>query len=227
MAITLPFVLIARPGKSAWRKLGLLSLFFFGLLLLVRIEIYWDFLQSPWQGMVLGAVYALLVILITKSAGSSGLTAKIDRLAWRDAIIATVLLLVFVVVRNLVLRNISPAPQGGTGVGVEFLLYQLTMPGIAEELAYRGVIQSRLNTIFPRPWKIAGAPLGWGFVITAILFWAVHAFRVEGLSLSFYWQTLTMQLIAGLVFGWLRERTDSILPGIIAHNLTNVVWVLT
>jgi membrane protease YdiL (CAAX protease family) len=68
--------------------------------------------------------------------------------------------------------------------------------------------------------------IGWGFVITAVLFWAIHAFRVEGLSLSFYWQTLTMQLIAGLVFCWLRERTDSILPGIIAHNLANVIWAI-
>ena len=109
---------------------------------------------------------------------------------------------------------------------MEFLLYQVTLPGIAEELAYRGVIQSQLNSIFPKSWKLFGVSLGWGFGITAVLFWAIHAFRVENLTLSFYWQTLTMQMVASFVFGWIRERSGSIIPGIMTHNLVNLVWAM-
>ena len=64
-------------------------------------------------------------------------------------------------------------------------------------------------------------------MITSLVFWAPHAFRVDPLMrLSFYWPTLTMQLIAGFVFGWMRERSGSVVPPMIAHNLGNVVWTL-
>ena len=84
IGIALVFVLIARPGtRGHWRKLGFLALFFFVVLLLVRLEIFWDFLRSPWQGMILEAVFAILVITLTKTTLASGLTVKVEPRAWR------------------------------------------------------------------------------------------------------------------------------------------------
>src|ERR1035441_8660626 len=42
-----------------------------------------------------------------------------------------------------------------------------TMPGLVEELVFRGVFHSFSNRAFPRSWKIAGAACGWGLIITA------------------------------------------------------------
>jgi hypothetical protein len=203
-----------------------LAAFFFGCLALVRLETIWVFLRSPWQSMILLAAYSLGVITLTGTAKIYGLTIHVDLQAWRDIAIITILLLIFVLIRNNLLRMIGLA-NGNGAPGLEFLLYQATLPGIAEELAYRGVIQTRLNKIFGRPWSLFKAPLGWGYIITAIIFWAVHAFRVEGLSLYFFWQTLTLQMVVGLALGWLRERSGSLVPGILAHNLVNLVWTLT
>jgi membrane protease YdiL (CAAX protease family) len=226
-AVSAPCVAIAGGGKTGLGyKLVWLAAFFLGCLLLVRLETIWIFLRSPWQSMLLEAIFALGVILLTRAASSCGLTLKIDRQAWRDTATITILLLVFVMVRNNLLWRMGLANRERTP-GLEFLLYQATFPGIAEELAYRGVIQSQLNGIFGRPWKMFNARLGWGFIITGVVFWAMHAFRVEGMSLSFYWQTLTMQMMAGLVFGWLRERSSSIAPGILAHNFVNLVWTFS
>lgn len=44
------------------------------------------------------------------------------------------------------------------------------MPGLAEEIVFRGVHQSLLNRAFGRPWRIANADFGWGLIITAVLF---------------------------------------------------------
>lgn len=226
IAICGPFVMIAVQGKTGlWHKLALLAIFFGSCLLLVRLDTIWVFLRSPWQATLLEAVFALGVIFITRSAASCGLTLRIDRHAWWDTTLVSILLLLYVIIRNNLLRITGVANREGTA-GLEFLLYQATLPGIAEELVYRGVIQSQLNRIFDQPWKVFSAHLGWGYVITAIVFWAIHAFRVEGLSLSFYWQTLTMQMVAGLVFGWLRERSGSVIPGILSHNLVNLVWTM-
>lgn len=233
LAVTLPFVLLGlwqahkklTPGSKAVRTLFNLAGFFLICLALVRLDNVVSLIRAPWQAMILEAVFALAVILASRAPARFGLTAKISPGSWRAALLATGLLLAYVVVRSLGLRLMGRG-EGGGSPGGEYLLYLLTMPGIAEELVYRGVIQTRLNDIFGKPWKVAGAPLGWGLVATAVIFWAMHAFRAEGMALAFQWQTLSMSFVVGLVLGWIRERTGSLLPAMIAHNLVNVVWAL-
>jgi membrane protease YdiL (CAAX protease family) len=228
VAISAPWIIVASGRKKTgnWRMLVWLAAFFLGCLLLVRLESIWSFLRSPWQAALLEISFALGVILLTRSGFAFGLTLKIDRQAWWEVIWITILFLLYVILRNNLLRMMGLANRAGTP-GMEFLLYQATLPGIAEELAYRGVIQSHLNGIFGKPWFMLKTRLGWSFIITAVIFWAIHAFRVEGLALTFYWQTLTMQILAGVLYGWLRERSSSIVPGILAHNLVNLVWTLS
>jgi membrane protease YdiL (CAAX protease family) len=236
VAIGLPFVVVAvwaarrRRRDVSVRGLVLLAVFFFVSLALTRLEPVWTFVKSPWQAMILEAACALAFIVVTCSVSRAGLTLRISARAWRDSAVATGLLLLFVVVRSLLIRllGIGDVGQVGTSsIALEYLLYQLTMPGIAEELSYRGAIQPGLNESLGRPWKFLGAQVGWGWVITSLVFWAPHAFRVDPqMHLSLYWPTLTMQLIAGVVFGWMRERTGSVVPPMLAHNLVNVVWTL-
>lgn len=233
MAVGLPFFVVAvRSARlREWRVSpcipARLAIFFLVCLALTRLGLVWTFIKDPWQSMTLEAFYALVFIFVTRSTSRAGLTFPIPFQAWRASIVATVLLLLFVVVRSLAIRFAGVGLSEGTPIVLEFLLYQLTMPGLAEELSYRSVIQPGLNEVLGRPWKLLGAQVGWGWVITSLIFWAPHAFRVDAqMHLSFYWPTLTMQLVAGFVFGWLRERTGSVFPPMLAHNLVNVVWTL-
>ncbi len=150
VAVCAPMIAFAGRGKTGvGHKLAILAVFFFGCLLLTRSETFYVFLRSPWQALLLEGAFALAVIILTRSASACGLTMKIDGRAWRDVIIGTLLLLVFVVIRNNLLRYLSLANSDRIP-GWEFLLYQATLPGIAEELAYRGVIQSGLNKLLAR-----------------------------------------------------------------------------
>lgn len=227
LAATVPFVLAAaRRAGRVLKHLLLLALFFWAALLLSQSSRAFHLLPAPWQGMVLEALFALAVIAALRIGAEVGLTLRVDARAWRDALLATLLLVLFVAARSLGLSALGMGTGGGAP-GWAFLLYQATLPGIAEELVYRGVIQSRLNRLFATRWNLFGARVGWGFVITAVLFWAVHAFRAEpGAPVSFYWQTLTLQLWAGLVFGWIRERTGSVIPAMVSHNIVNLVWTV-
>lgn len=227
LAATVPFVLAAaRRAGPVLKDLLLLALFFWVALLLSQSSRGFSVLPAPWQGMVLEALLALVVIAALRLQSEAGLTLRIASMAWRDAMLATLLLVAFVAVRSFGLSALGMGSNGGAP-GWAFLLYQATMPGIAEELVYRGVIQSRLNRLFGTRWSLFGAQVGWGFVITAVLFWAIHAFRAEpGEGLSFYWPTLTLQLWAGLVFGWIRERTGSVVPAVVSHNILNVAWTV-
>jgi len=233
MAVGLPFVVVAvRAARSHGQNVNLygliqLATFFLISLALTRLRPVWTFSGDPWQAMILEAVCALAFIFATRSSSRAGLTLRISPKAWRASLVITGLMLLFVVARSLVIGRLGVRSVEATPVVLEYLIYQLTLPGIAEELSYRGVIQPGLNTALGRPWKLLGAPVGWGWAITSVIFWAPHAFRVDPqMHLSFYWPTLTMQLIAGFVFGWLRERTDSVFPSMLAHNLVNVCWTL-
>jgi membrane protease YdiL (CAAX protease family) len=99
------------------------------------------------------------------------------------------------------------------------------MPGLAEELVFRGVFQSLLNRTFPRSWKIAGASCGWGLVITAVLFAGANG--LVGVDAQLHPHIVLYAGIApflmSLVSGWVRERTDSVWPSVLGHNLSNLV----
>jgi len=245
VAVSLPFVIVAaRSARLHGRYVnpgGLVQLtfFFFIGLTLARLETIWTFIKSPWQAMILEAAWALVFILATRSGsdaildaildenGRAGLTFRISPQAWRDSLVITGLMLMFVVARKLAIDLTGLGRSADVPVVLEYFLYELTMPGIAEELGYRGVIQPRLNAALGRPWRLLGAQVGWGWVITSVLFWAPHAFRIDPQNhLSFYWPTLTLQLIAGFVYGWVRERTGSVFPSMLAHNLVNVCRIL-
>ncbi len=223
-----PFALLALRGKTEKRailaRMALVALFFWVCLLLVFSDRAVELLRAPWQGMTLEALFALAVILLAVGAQPAGLVLRLPAGAWRASWLATLLLLVFLVARGLGLRLLGMGSADGAP-GWEYLLFQATLPGVAEELAYRGVMLTVLNRALGRPWRLFGAPLGWGWVITTVLFWGIHAFRADQSSgFSFYWQTLTLQLWAGAVFGWIRERSGSVIPAIVSHNLTNIIW---
>jgi membrane protease YdiL (CAAX protease family) len=109
----------------------------------------------------------------------------------------------------------------GTGLPLTWgtLLFQATLPGLSEELVYRGAMQSLLDRVFDRPWKLLGASLGWGSLLPALYFTALHVLHVgtQG-SMTLSPGGLPSALILGLMLAWMRERSGSVWPGVVAHN---------
>ncbi len=104
----------------------------------------------------------------------------------------------------------------------ETLLFELTMPGIAEELVFRGVFQSLLNEAFGQPWRLGRASLGWGTLLTAALFVVGHgALFDQHLRLQTSMFAMMFAIPPAVLLGWLRERTGSVWPGILVHNLVD------
>jgi len=238
VAVCLPFVVVAiRSTRLRGQDVRLcafiqLAIFFLISLALTRLDPVLSIIRSPWQAMILEAVWALVFIFGTRSVSRAGLTMRISKPAWRDSMAVTGLMLLFVVGRRLAVEFLGVGQGGTTSIGLEYVLYELTMPGIAEELSYRGVIQPELDAALSLPPLALGegrreGVVQWGWVIASLLFWAPHAFQVDPqMQLSFYWPTLTQQLILGFVLGWIRERTSSVFPSMLTHNLVNVCRIL-
>ena len=108
----------------------------------------------------------------------------------------------------------------------ETIAFQWTLPGLDEELFFRGILLIALNEAFCKAANILGAPITYGGLLTAVLFGLVHGmgFGADGFSFD----ALTFALTGGpsLLLLWLREKTGSLLLPIIAHNIANGAFTL-
>jgi membrane protease YdiL (CAAX protease family) len=99
-------------------------------------------------------------------------------------------------------------------------LFHFLLVGIPEEFFYRGYMQTQLNRIWGRPWRLLGVAVGKALPITAFLFALSHS------MIQLQWWHFAI-FFPGLLFGWFRERTGAITAGALFHALCNVYsfWV--
>lgn len=97
-------------------------------------------------------------------------------------------------------------PSGGPELLMQFLAL-CVMPAIAEELLFRGAFQGLM-----RPCGSAAA-----IFAPALLFGVLHLDLAQGLT----------AFACGVFWGWLAERSGSILPGMLLHLVNNALAFLT
>ncbi|HEY5648917.1 MAG TPA: CPBP family intramembrane glutamic endopeptidase [Nitrospiria bacterium] len=96
------------------------------------------------------------------------------------------------------------------------LFYQVVYIGLSEELFFRGYLQQRLDVYFGRPFRVFGADVGWGLILSNFFFAAGH-WVVSG-------NPVQMDVfIPGLLFGWLQARTGAVAAPALFHGLCNTV----
>jgi ABC-2 type transport system permease protein/sodium transport system permease protein len=84
-------------------------------------------------------------------------------------------------------------------------------PAVFEELCFRGFLFGSLQRSFPREWGTTADALT--VVISALLFGVFHELLFPG--------RLLPSTFLGLVLGWVRLRTASVIPGMLLHALHN------
>lgn len=112
---------------------------------------------------------------------------------------------------------------GGSDPTAEAIAFQATLPGMAEEAFYRGLLLLALDQAFRSRLRLAGVEWGFGAVMSCALFGGVHALGYSDGAFAF--DALTFVLTGGPAFVavWLRYRTGSILLPILIHNFGNSI----
>ncbi len=100
-----------------------------------------------------------------------------------------------------------------SSVPLETWLYQATLPGVVEEIVFRGVLLALADRLFVPRWSLGRAQLGLGGVLVTVVFVALHGFSAH---------VLTGVLPAALLYLWLRAVTGSLVLPIAAHNAWNL-----
>lgn len=97
-----------------------------------------------------------------------------------------------------------------------FALVQLLVVALPEEIFYRGWMQSAWARSDPsRGLDLLGARLGVGFLRTEVLFALGHLVVLQP------WRLATF--FPGLLFGWVRARTGSVIAPAVVHALANLL----
>jgi uncharacterized protein len=175
-------------------------------------------LQWNWSGKIASLCWALIFVftnnILTKE--DIGWIFKIENK--RNIFLGIgILLFVQVLLQTLIL--------GGNEqfCDLETFFYQATMPGSSEELIFRGIFLGLLNKIFISKWTILSITFGWGLILSSILFGLAHGLHIDKIwTFRFDFLSFVQTGFVGIIFGILKEKSKSLVPSIIYHNLSNV-----
>jgi len=228
---SLIYAAIALLGFLALKPLDKRLAYPFGLLLVLYLTLddfvtgltythsFFNFLPGHWnwEGKIYSLLLSVIVILgLGMSAKAVGLVLPQRNI--KLGLIALVPLIFMGVVLGFVHEPEPPTS--------ETIAFQLLMPAAAEELAFRGIAPVLLLGLIHGKHPPAGAP--WVVIcIAAIPFGIVHGLNVSDGAISFDLQSALWTLSGGIIYGWLRFSSGSLLFPLLAHGVTNVTFHLT
>ena len=174
-----------------------------------------DFIPGNWNwsGKVLSLVFSAIVVFALRLSPDAIGLRKQDhpRIAW----VALALFLVWGACLGLIFRPGAP--------DAETLAFQATMPGLAEEIAYRGIAPALLLGLMNRKPHVDGIP--WAVILaTSVMFGLWHSLSFSHGRVGFDPMSGLFPFLGSIPGGWLRFKTKSLLVPILGHGVANVAF---
>lgn len=218
IVIILPLLLIFMKERTKENYLRVLSIvgcylvYYFALTLQYHFECFniingrWN-----WDGKIYGVICGVVAYFVFRRqfADNNFFTLKQNKEGLKSAL-------------KVVIAILSIAILGGVvndgEFNIETLLFQISMPGIDEEIMYRGVLLGLMCSAL----RAGGA--AWrnpAIIINAVLFGLVHSLSLGDGALQFNSVNFMWTGLLGYGFGYITIKTRSILIPMLTHNLYN------
>ncbi len=175
--------------------------------------------KTSWSGAIVNSVLNLCVAMVLVWLLRLNSNAQSPRGRLLDKSLLTLFLLIAIAPTCWALLNHAEiAPKLWT------VFWVLIGSGFGEELFFRGYMQGRLNLVFGRRWSLWGTRFGPGLFLAAALFGAIHVLNtVDYFSDVYHFQWHHgLTTMTTLYFGFLREKTNSILAPALVHGFGNL-----
>lgn len=219
ITVSLPWLIAA----MAIFALDVFALFY--LKHFIPLEATFGELKWNWEGKIAAigvslVVIALLWLLARKAPYEAGFTFAQKAGSFGPSAVAIALMIAFAVVLE-VSANDGPSDDR------ERLLFQATMPGLEEEIYWRGtLLLAMTEALRGGRLNLGGAAIGWAGLLVTLMFGMLHGVSVQDGQWSFDAFNIAVTGTFGFGYLWVRERTGSVVLPIVAHNLTNVTLSL-
>lgn len=128
---------------------------------------------------------------------------------------------VLIAINAIVVLQIPNEPQNS-----ETIAFQLLMPSLDEEIFFRGVFLLALAKTFGNGPRFLGANLGWGAVLSSLMFGLIHGLFWTDTGWFVSVEDLLFAGLIGLFLTWLRLNTGSVVAPILLHSAVNTLWRL-
>ena len=213
-----------RPNNK-WKHLLLFASYYFFYLFLLAIPNLFPALRIVesawnWSGKLYAITGSISFYLLFRKAfpQHNYITFKQKNNALKPKFYAIVI--IFFVSAGLACFSVNKSETR-----LEYFLFQFTMPGLDEELAFRGIMLGLLSNSLKSKIYLGSRSLGNpALTITSILFAAGHSFSIDG-NWVFYqnWFEFINMFAIGLLLGWMTVKSGSILMSILVHDLINIL----
>lgn len=186
----------------------------------------------PWAKVTAVVAFLYLPLAAMRGTGEDARDYGVTLVRWRTDLLLALGLLALVAplfllgyeawLTHLVGQARSGAPPGiafhlrlPAGYGWGNLVDELFVTALPEEFFYRGWLQARLKQVWPGGARVAGVVVGPAFLLTAALFAVGHLAIFQASRLAVFFPAL--------LFGWLRERTGTVVGSTVFHAACNVL----
>lgn len=220
LLLVLPVLLFSKKKSDDFWHYLLVFFFFFVmnqvLLDLPRYQPELRFIQGNWNwsGKILTFAFSILFLVFYRK-----LTAKEAGLTLRQngpLKLPLILIFLFILVRTILGGVLVPAEA----LNLETLAFQLTMPTLDEELAYRGIMLALVNKATCHNKLFRNISVA--NMVTSLLFSFVHALSLSvQFEVSFEPLYFAQTFLFGLGLAYIVERTGSLLLPMLAHSFSN------
>ena len=218
LVIILPLLLIFMKERTTKNYLRVLSIvgcyliYYFALTLQYHFDCFnlingnWN-----WDGKIYGIAcgVAMYFIFRRQLSNNNFFTLKQDKAGLKSALKVAVAILAIAILGGVVNEK---------AFYLETLLFQISMPGIDEEIMYRGVLLGLMCSALRTGGAAWRSP---AIIINAVLFGLVHSLTLGDGALQFNSVNFIWTAILGYGFGYITIKTRSILIPMLTHNLYN------
>jgi membrane protease YdiL (CAAX protease family) len=159
----------------------------------------------------------ILITLAKRPYADYGLTVE-NPGSWRFHLTAVIVVFVPYVIGHYLLAHWTAGMTFHFRVPARFaneVVDQVLLIALPEEFFFRGYFQTQLDRVYGRPYEFLGARWGAGLVVAAALFAACHVIYGGPVRLIVFFP--------GLLYGWLRARTGTILVPTFYHAGSNLL----
>ncbi len=166
-----------------------------------------------WTGKILGILWGITCYFLFKKyfADNNFFTLKQNKKNFKKALTAGIAIGLFTMILSFF--------AGKSKFDFETLTFQLTLPGIDEEIMFRGILLCLLASSLKGKIFFLGNP---SIFLTSVLFGLMHALTMtKNYSFTFDPIYFIYTTTAGYIFGWTTIKSRSILLAIFSHGFTD------
>lgn len=220
LVVVLPIALftLKSPRRGSIKVLIAFAFFFIFNKILLHLPLEFEVLRLfeskwNWTGKLLSILGAVLFLSVYRKFNLKDyyLTFKQDQAHFKKGVIILSVIYVITAILDFTFGS-------ARAWDADTILYQLTMPGIHEEMVYRGILLGLLVQILKPNTLIHPAIL-----ITSMLFGMAHGlFLSADFNVIFNMEAFLGTMVLGMIWAWITLKTGSILLALASHNLGNV-----